>query len=154
MNTGRRHLTQKGYKGVLGEGVLGRGYMFLLGQKEHILANIGRKTLLGAKKKKPKKIPFAHPRRGLVSDAAEHIKRRGKHRIEQPDPQHPCTSTLPITTSLFFGGVIFDPKAYTSSPDSSTKSISTKMLGKIQQVRGLLGRAYSILGSSSPLLSS
>jgi len=43
------YLTQKGYKGFLGKGVLGRRYT--------LLVNIGRKTLLGAQKT-PKEHPF------------------------------------------------------------------------------------------------
>jgi hypothetical protein len=56
------HLTQNGYKGVLAKGVLGKRHIFLLGQKEHILANIGREPILGAPKP---------PKRNTVSEIQE-----------------------------------------------------------------------------------
>ena len=58
----KRHLTQHWFKGVSGEGVLGRRYMFLLGQKEQILANIGREPILGAPKP---------PKRNIVLEIQE-----------------------------------------------------------------------------------
>jgi hypothetical protein len=60
---------------------------------------------------------------------------------------------LLITTSLFFGGVIFDPKKARHNtpasipPDSSTKSISTKMHGKIQHIDTIIATQIDRAGA-------
>jgi hypothetical protein len=46
----KRHLTQNGYKGVLGEGVLGRRYMFLFAQKDHTFGEYRTQNTFGGPK--------------------------------------------------------------------------------------------------------
>ena len=55
----KRYLTQKGYKGVLGKGVLEKRYMFLFFQKEHTFGEYRTQKTFGGQKNAKRNTLFA-----------------------------------------------------------------------------------------------
>jgi hypothetical protein len=55
----KRHLTQKGYKGVLGKGFLEKRYMFLFFQKEHTFGEYRTQKTFGGPKNAKRNTLFA-----------------------------------------------------------------------------------------------